>query len=166
MSSRSRPIPGPAGLVYKPDTLQGLSISADYYDIRIDDAISTLGVQSIINRCQAGEQNLCALITRTSDSNIIQLVNNLVLNVAGARSRGIDLELGWRQPVDLFGGDESLAVRLFANRVLESSVTGATDAKIDRAYQTGIVGWRTILAGQHVRFPIAGGRCSWHCSSA
>jgi outer membrane receptor protein involved in Fe transport len=147
-----------AGLVYKPDTLQGLSISADYYDIRIDDAISTLGVQSIIDRCQAGEQNLCALISRTSDSNIIQLVNNLVLNVAGARSRGIDLEFGWRQPVDLFGGDESLAVRLFANRVLESSVTGATGQKIDRAYQTGIVGgapsWQANMSISYRRGPL------------
>ncbi len=146
------------GLVYKPERLHGLSISADYYDISIHDAISTLGVQSIINRCQAGEQDLCALITRTSDSNIIQLVNNLVLNVDGARSRGIDLELGWRQPVDFLGGDESLAVRLFANRVLESSVTGATGNKLDRAYQTGNSGgapsWQANLSVSYRRGPL------------
>jgi outer membrane receptor protein involved in Fe transport len=81
-----------------------------------------------------------------------------VLNVAGARSRGIDLELSWRRPLDFLGGDESLAVRLFANRVLESSVTGATGLTIDRAYQTGAVGgapsWQANMSISYRRGPL------------
>jgi outer membrane receptor protein involved in Fe transport len=60
--------------------------------------------------------------------------------VAGVRSRGIDVELAWRQPLMLLGGDESLALRLLANRTLEMSETGVRGIKVDRSNQTGLVG--------------------------
>ncbi|MEO6186130.1 MAG: TonB-dependent receptor, partial [Steroidobacteraceae bacterium] len=101
-----------AGFVYKPAFAPGLSISTDYYDIGIGNAISVLGVQNIVNRCQAGSAQSCALILRSSTDGRILFVSDLVLNVAGIRSRGIDVEVAWRQPLSWLGGDESLAVRL------------------------------------------------------
>jgi outer membrane receptor protein involved in Fe transport len=129
-----------AGLVYKPQPVQGLSISADYYDIRIGNAISVLGVQNIINRCHAGKLQSCALIARSFTDGRILAVNDLVHNVAGYRSRGVDLEVSLRRRATLFGGDESVAFRLFANRTLEMSETAVTGIKVDRSDQTGIVG--------------------------
>lgn len=128
-----------AGIVLQPTFAAGLSVSADYYDIKVDDAISLYGVQNIIRGCSEGLDQLCELIDRDPQSGRIKRVKNLVLNIAGARSRGIDLELSWRRAVDWFGGSQ-VALRLFANRTLESSTTNALGEHIDRAGQTGLFG--------------------------
>lgn len=129
-----------AGLVLRPARTPGLSLSADYFDIRVKDAISLYGVQNIIDGCADGEQELCSLIERDGPSGLITLVNNLVLNIAGARTRGIELELSWRRDVDWLGGDESVALRMFGIRTLESSTTDSQGVRTDRAGQTGLFG--------------------------
>jgi outer membrane receptor protein involved in Fe transport len=129
-----------AGFVLRPSWVNGFSLSADYYDIRIRDAIAVYGVQAIIDGCAERDAALCDLITRNDTTRFITRVRNLVLNVAQARSRGIDLEMSWRGPVQWFGGGESLALRLFANHALESSTIGGAGEKIDRAGQTGLFG--------------------------
>ncbi len=128
-----------AGLVLRPAWAPGLSLSADYYDIRVHDAIALYGVQNIIDGCAGGDAQLCALIERNPQDGLIARVNNLVLNIADARSRGIDVEIAWRRAVDWFGGG-SLAMRLFANRTLESSTTNPAGERTDRAGQTGLFG--------------------------
>ena len=128
-----------AGLVIRPAAWPGLSATADYYDIRIRDVIALSGTQTIINRCATGDQSMCDLIER-SDAGLITRVHNRVLNIAGARSRGIDLELGWRTPLNWLGGGESLAVRAFVTRTLESSTTDAAGNRSDRTGQTGLFG--------------------------
>ena len=55
-------------------------------------------------------------------------------------TRGVDLEVGWRRPVAVLGGAESIAFRTFLNRTLESSATNAGGSFIDRVGQTGLVG--------------------------
>jgi outer membrane receptor protein involved in Fe transport len=147
-----------AGLVFAPEYLRGFSLAADYYDIRIHDAISAYGVQNIINLCRDGRQDLCGLIERGAASGLIQRVNNPVTNVTEARTRGIDFEVSLRRPVRLLGGDESLALRLFANRTLEASVTGISGAAVDRADQTGQVGgaprWQANMSIAYWRGPL------------
>ena len=70
---------------------------------------------------------------------------NEVRNVTAARSRGVDVEAAWRNGVRLFGGAESLAVRLLGNYSLESTVNG-----VDRVTQTGLGGgaprWQANLS--------------------
>ncbi|MET0279759.1 MAG: TonB-dependent receptor [Steroidobacteraceae bacterium] len=146
------------GLVLTPAQVQGLSLSADYYDIRIDDAISQLGAQNIMNRCQAGQQAYCGQIIRNGSTGLITAVLNPVLNITEARSRGIDLEVALRRPVQLFGGGESMALRLFANRMLESSTTGISGIKVDRTNQTGATGgaplWQANMSLAYWRGPL------------
>ena len=129
-----------AGFVLQPSWAPGVSMSADYFDIRVRDAISVFGVQAIINGCADAVPSLCDLIERNASTGLITTVRNLVLNVAQARSRGIDLEMSWRGAVNLLGGGESLALRLFANHSLESSTIGGSGEEIDRAGQTGLFG--------------------------
>jgi outer membrane receptor protein involved in Fe transport len=129
-----------AGFVWQPGWLDGFSLATDFYDIQVRGAISVWGPQAIIDRCAEGNQELCALIERDSSSGQIEQVNNLVLNIAGARSRGIDLETSWRRKVDWLGGDESIAMRLLANRSLQSSTTDAAGRQTDRNGQTGLFG--------------------------
>jgi outer membrane receptor protein involved in Fe transport len=128
-----------AGIVIHPSAWPGFSLTADYYDIRIRDVIALYGTQNIINRCADGDATVCGLIDR-SDSGLITRVHNRILNIAGARSRGIDVEAGWRTALQWLGGGESIALRAFVTRTLESSTIDATGARIDRAGQTGLFG--------------------------
>src|SRR3546814_8937427 len=65
------PICWTAGIVLTPNFLPGLQISADWFNIQIDDAISFLSPQQIAENCvdRAGgpDLDLCALITRESN---------------------------------------------------------------------------------------------------
>ncbi|MET0292474.1 MAG: TonB-dependent receptor, partial [Steroidobacteraceae bacterium] len=139
------------GFVYQTEGSRPFALSADYFDIRIGNAISTPGVQNIIDRCfNETALQLCPLITR-NETGLIADVNNAVLNIALARSRGIDVETSWRSPVQLFGGAESIAFRALGNYAIESSTTIAdSGTRLDRVRQTGQSGgaprWQANLS--------------------
>lgn len=139
-----------AGVVYRPSWAQGFAVAADYFDIRVRDVIGTLGAQAIIDQCRDGAADRCALISRNPDTGQIDRVDNRVLNLTEARTRGIDLEAGWRGPVRLLGGEESLAVRLLGNVALEISTTDDAGGRTDRVTQTGLFGgaprWQANLS--------------------
>jgi outer membrane receptor protein involved in Fe transport len=146
------------GGVYQPAFVPGLSMSADYYDIRIGDAIASLGVQAIVDRCFEGDARFCPQILRDAGSGLIVAVNNSFQNIAEARSRGIDAELSLRRRISLFGGAEGIALRVFANRTLESSTTNIGQATVDRVGQTGLPGgaprWQANLTFAYERGPL------------
>ena len=122
------------GAVFQPDWLPGFSASADWFKVKIDDAIATVGTNEVARRClQDQEQQFCDLITfeGTTDAGNypkIILVGNQFVNVAQSRVEGIDAELAYRQDLDLFGGEESVSARVFATYLLDRSDVGATGA--------------------------------------
>jgi len=102
-----------AGAVLRP--LRGLSASVDYYDIKIDDAIATLGSPTLAQGCFAGNQLYCQSITFNPDGSIAYITNTR-LNLAQAATRGIDFELSYSRSHFLGG---SLSTHLLATRVLK-----------------------------------------------
>jgi iron complex outermembrane recepter protein len=87
------------GAVWTPDVPNGnLSFTLDYWKIDVDDAISSLGVDFILNDCYFNNnQASCALITRRPvDYGIAQILDG-PLNVAKQGAEGIDFEVryGW-----------------------------------------------------------------------
>jgi outer membrane receptor protein involved in Fe transport len=148
------------GFVYQPSWLDGFNLSVDYYDIKIADAIASLGAQNIVDGCNEGGAALCALITRNpASNNQIDQINNTFLNVAQSRSNGIDMEASYRHPVEWFGGGESVAMRLFATFTDELSITNVGVPKRDRVGQTGAGGgaprWQANLALNYARGPLS-----------
>lgn len=97
-----------AGIVFQPSFVEGLSISADYYDIEIDGAISTLGRQETLDQCHAGNQIACDNIEIVGTTYRIDLP---FLNLDALQVSGWDFETSYRRPV----GPGDLSVRLFAN---------------------------------------------------
>lgn len=127
-----------AGAVYQPSFAPGLSVSLDWYNISIRDAIAQLGAQNIVNGCYAGSEALCALITRSADNHEIVFVRDRFLNAALAKAVGADLDLKYERPIRLLGGGpETLTVRLIGSWLGEDSVTMPNGPKVDRAGQTG-----------------------------
>jgi outer membrane receptor protein involved in Fe transport len=108
-----------AGAIIQPAFLPRFSASVDYYNIRIKDAIATLGAPTLAQGCFAGNQLYCRSITFNPDGSIA-FITNTRLNLAQAATRGIDFELNYSQP-KLLGG--RLTARLLATRVLKLTST-------------------------------------------
>jgi len=85
-----------AGMVWTPELGDhGLTATVDYWDIQLEDGISSLGVQFTLDDCYRNQNpQACALITRGANG-IISLVQDTNLNVAEQGANGIDTELRW-----------------------------------------------------------------------
>ena len=90
-----------AGATFRPEFVPGLGFSVDYYNIKINQAISTLTFQQIINQCFAGQTDLCSLITRDANG-VITNVDGFGLNIATVKISGVDVDASYR--FDLGGG--------------------------------------------------------------
>jgi len=127
------------GVVVQPSFIPGLSVSADWYRIKIKDAIGQLGTQAVVNQCEAGATDLCTLITRDVTTDRLVLVGNVFVNITEALVKGVDAEVGYRHDVNVFGGgDEAISSRLFASWLLMNKQAIGSTTPIDRAGQTGI----------------------------
>ncbi len=92
------------GFVYSPSFVEGLDISVDWWNIKIEDAITTLGGANIIQQCldSGGTGPTCALYTRRPDGNIQTLLNTTT-NIGGTEVEGYDMTLGYRLPETAWG---------------------------------------------------------------
>jgi iron complex outermembrane recepter protein len=82
------------GLVWTPQVGNGnLSMTVDYWRTDIDDGISSLGVQFILDDCYVNQNPAaCALVTRRADYSV-ELVRDTALNVAEQGAEGVDFEV-------------------------------------------------------------------------
>jgi len=92
--------------------LGNLTITADYYNIKIEDVISGFPRQFTLQQCYAeGNQTFCDLITRrptqtaVNSAGSIDLVNSLSVNAAVLKTSGVDVTASWSTPLGLTGGD-------------------------------------------------------------
>lgn len=94
------------GVVYTPDWINGFSMALDYWDIQIDDAISTPSRNEILSNCvdfdMAGNQ-FCDLFNRNSSDHEITEVRNQKVNVAALTATGYDLEMNYMLDLDSAG---------------------------------------------------------------
>ena len=84
-----------AGVVIQPRMIPGLAVTVDYFDIKIENLISTLGFSTIINTCINSGQ-LCNLIHRDEFGSLFLSPNAFVeltnLNIGGEGTKGIDFQ--------------------------------------------------------------------------
>ena len=123
------------GAVFSPTFLRGFNLSADYYSIKIEDAIGQLGVQNIVNQCFAGATSLCSRLERDPTGALFR-VNNGFLNINRLKTRGLDIEGSYRTSL----GSGTAGLRVIASRVFELSTLIPGASVVDRAGQVGIQG--------------------------
>ena len=82
-----------AGIVVTPSALPGLSFSADWWDVSIEDAIDSLDASALMAGCVdfAGNPELCALVQRDATTGQIQGISVTQLNLASFDARGVDI---------------------------------------------------------------------------
>ncbi|MBM0106698.1 TonB-dependent receptor [Steroidobacter sp. S1-65] len=82
------------GVVMQPSFAPGLSVSVDYWDVDIKDAIQLIGGSDIITLCYRGYDILCPRITRNSEG-VITTVEQGNFNFASQQASGIDIEASY-----------------------------------------------------------------------
>jgi iron complex outermembrane receptor protein len=86
-----------AGFVWTPQFGDhGLTLTVDYWKINIEDGLSSLGVQFILDDCYYSlNQASCDLITRNDMTYAVDLILDGTLNVAEQGGQGVDTEIRW-----------------------------------------------------------------------
>lgn len=98
------------GFAYTPAAVPGLYLIADYYNIRIEDAISEgINRLTIVENCADAptiDNPFCAAVTRNPVTGAVEAIQNTNLNFSAANAEGIDYQLGYAFDLDsIFGKD-------------------------------------------------------------
>ncbi|HXC57870.1 MAG TPA: TonB-dependent receptor, partial [Steroidobacteraceae bacterium] len=149
------------GLVLQPPFIEGLSVSLDYYRIKVNGYIGTPGgAQNIVNRCHDfNDQDLCPLITFGPGQSLTE-VRNVNVNLQWLRTSGLDIETAYRLPLSRFSElPGTLNFRLLASRTYELA-TNLYGVVTDRAGETGGTGgsptWLATLNTGYSNGPFTG----------
>ena len=91
-----------AGVVWTPTFGESdFTVTLDYWDIQIEDGISSLGVQYTLNDCYVNQNaSSCALITRNANYTINNIIDGSI-NVADQGATGVDTEIRWSMDSDI-----------------------------------------------------------------
>lgn len=141
------------GAVYSPSWAPGFNISVDYYDISVDNVITSLGGQDIINRCAAGNTALCAKVIRDSSGSLTEVVSGN-LNLANYETSGFDIEASYQFPLDRISDTLPGSVRL---KVLATNIQGLeSDDGVTRVNYLGSLAglgqpkWRGLASATYI----------------
>jgi Outer membrane cobalamin receptor protein len=90
------------GAVYSPSWAPGLSTTVDFWHVYLNDIITTVGAQSVINLCSAGQTDYCQFIHRfASGPNQGQFASNFLEptgNLGSTSTGGVDYSLIYKLP--------------------------------------------------------------------
>ncbi|HEY6948701.1 MAG TPA: TonB-dependent receptor, partial [Gemmatimonadales bacterium] len=93
-----------AGVVLQPSMVRGFSMTVDYYNFDISNAISAIGESVILNGCYPSDASVaprfCDLIQRDPNTHRIVQIFNLAANIGGVKTDGIDVSLRYALPTD------------------------------------------------------------------
>ena len=131
------------GLVVQPRWVPGLAFTVDYFDIKVENLISTLGFQTVLSQClSSGDPFFCAKIHRNPNngqlwggtSGFVETTNT---NIGGLRTKGFDFNGSYNRRL---GGMGTLNVAYVATILrkleIDTGVNGGAtgqDGKFDCA---------------------------------
>jgi outer membrane receptor protein involved in Fe transport len=103
-----------AGVLLQPRFIPGLSLSADYYAIEINDAIGQIDAQVIVNNCydlpSFPDNQYCGFITRREDGGF-SFLSRTQLNFSSIETSGVDMTAAYNFEI----GGHSFGARVNAN---------------------------------------------------
>lgn len=118
----------------RPSWLPGLSLSVDYYTIKLNGVVSSLSADQIVRFCFEGNQAFCGGFSLDNVNQSLNYVNVQPFNLASWKTSGFDIEASyqWQQPLGLPG---SFTVRALGTHIQKFIVNAgvAGVAPIDQA---------------------------------
>nr|WP_031342263.1 TonB-dependent receptor [Novosphingobium lindaniclasticum] len=118
----------------RPSWLPGLSLSFDYYRIKLDGVVSTLSADQIVRFCFDGNQAFCGGFQLDGPQGT-NFVNVQPFNLASWKTSGFDIEASyqWQQPLGLPG---NFTLRALATHI-QKFIVNAGIAGVDPIDQAG-----------------------------
>jgi outer membrane receptor protein involved in Fe transport len=135
-----------AGLAYRgAGALRGFGFSADYYKIKIKDAITNLSTVNIANLCSGGDTYFCGLFSygpdvSTPDPNdrIHTGLTAGSLNVGAFEQEGVDMTLSYGTSAGFLGDSGRYSLTASGTYIFHAFVDSGTGAPpVDRAGENG-----------------------------
>jgi iron complex outermembrane receptor protein len=94
------------GAVIQPAALRNFSLTVDYFNIKVDDAIGTIDRDDSISQCLlSGNTAFCDNVTRNANTGFVTRVDAQLINVATLKTSGIDVGVRYGTPLNLWGDD-------------------------------------------------------------
>jgi iron complex outermembrane receptor protein len=133
------------GIVWQPDFVPGFQASVDYYRIKVQGAIQSLGSQTVEDLCFGGNATFCSqnaiqtanglpqanVLGQTgvaTDANAVTAIASQAFNAASLTTDGFDIESSYQFDLQDYDIPGSFTLRSLANHVskfiLDSGVTG------------------------------------------
>jgi outer membrane receptor protein involved in Fe transport len=111
------------GAVWSPEYIDGFSVTLDYYDIEIEDAIISVAAQDIADNCVDAtggpDATYCAAVDRDPTSNDIDLVRSGFLNASSYNASGVDLDMRYSLGLESLNAPGDLHFNLFVSKLLK-----------------------------------------------
>ncbi len=109
-----------AGIVITPSFISNLSMSFDYFNIKLKDTIGAIGADTIINNCiSTGDPVFCGAIHRDPNGSLFRTQNGFItdtnVNFGSLTTRGVDAKVNYRFSMDNLG---SLIFNLEGTRLI------------------------------------------------
>lgn len=140
------------GVVYTPRWAENLSISLDWYDIEIEDAISFTDSQSILDKCvddlNGINNQFCALVTRDSIGNVAELRRS-PLNLNRFETSGLDFEIDYTVDIGSAGTLRNRLIGSFLNE--RTSILSSSDNIDLLVGELGDPEWQVNYRGSFLR---------------
>jgi outer membrane receptor protein involved in Fe transport len=97
-----------AGVVLTPTFLPGFSASVDYFNIKLDGAISGIGADTIVGVCTStADPFFCGLVNRDASGSLWRssngFVTNLSQNIGGLSTAGVDVAANYSREIGSAG---------------------------------------------------------------
>lgn len=140
------------GVVYQPEYVPGLRLSVDWYDIRMNDAITSTSIQGVIGNCFLNGvytgNAWCSLITFENNDHVNGMMTSakgITANAASFVTSGLDIQLNYRKELETLWtklqGD--INVNLQATYVFKywnsTDISVTYPNGVDRAGQNGAI---------------------------
>ncbi|OUL57355.1 TonB-dependent receptor domain-containing protein [Pseudoalteromonas ulvae] len=111
------------GAVWTPTFIDNFSITIDYYDIEIEDAISFIASQSVVDNCVDAtggpDTSFCSQVDRNPETFDVELVRSGYLNAAALTTRGVEAQFDYRTDLDALDLPGKVNFNLLVNHLLE-----------------------------------------------
>jgi outer membrane receptor protein involved in Fe transport len=124
-----------AGFVYNPSQVPGLDLNADYFKIELNNTIATVGYQNIVNGCFYNS-TFCDLVSVRG--NHIVDIRNILTNVGGELTEGIDAGIRYKFPSTPFGDFDARIDGTFVTKFDETEVNLATRTGFATSHLAGV----------------------------
>lgn len=87
------------GMVYEPSYVDGLVFTIDYYDISIDNVITSISAATILNACAASGTTLCDMMDRSAGG-FIDDIRSVTTNANRLSVKGVDFVVSYAKDTD------------------------------------------------------------------